>query len=202
MEKDQQIKEMTAVVEQIKAHMTQGKRKGVTLGDDSTDPEVGKLIRQAFCDMLIPILNYGFKSFKLFGKHHFWDFLEKLLDDQLEKSNDGSFSVEKQSAKYNLCRAVAIIADIKLMEKNNDMRLRAFICYGLNVQSLHRWMQVLRQNEVLSKKFFEPWSYVQSDHSMQELLQSLQPLASHTFRLALDYEVRSLPLAAAPLASA
>ena len=64
-----------------------------------------------------------------------------------------------------------IIADIKLMEKNNDMRLRAFICYGLNVQSLHRWMQVLRQNEVLSKKFFEPWSYVQSDHSMQELLQ-------------------------------
>ena len=121
--------------------------------------------------MLIPILNYGFKSFKLFGKHHFWDFLEKLLDDQLEKSNDGSFSVEKQSAKYNLCRAVAIISDIKLMEKNNDMRLRAFICYGLNVQSLRRWMQVLRQNEVLSKKFFEPWSYVQSDHSMQELLQ-------------------------------
>ena len=42
----------------------------------------------------------------------------------------------------NLCRAVAIIADIKLMEKNNDMRLRAFICYGMNVQSLHRWMQV------------------------------------------------------------
>merc|ERR1712146_456984 len=74
-------------------------------------------------------------SFKLFGKHHFWDFLEKLLDDQLEKSNDGSFSVEKQSAKYNLCRAVAIIADIKLMEKNNDMRLRAFICYGMNVQA-------------------------------------------------------------------
>ena len=72
---------------------------GVTLGDDSTDPEVGKLIRQSFCDALVPVLNYGFKSFKLFGKHHFWDFLEKLLDDQLEKSNDGSFSVEKQSAK-------------------------------------------------------------------------------------------------------
>ena len=69
------------------------------------------------CPMTVQ--NYGFKSFKLFGKHHFWDFLEKLLDDQLEKSNDGSFSVEKQSAKYNLCRAVAIIADIKLMEKNN-----------------------------------------------------------------------------------
>jgi hypothetical protein len=64
------------------------------------------------------------------------------------QSSDGSFSVEKQSVKYNLCRAVAIIADIKLMEKNDDMRLRAFICYGLNVQSLHRWIQVLRQNEV------------------------------------------------------
>ena len=137
-------------------------------------------------------MNYGFKSFKLFGKHHFWDFLEKLLDDQLEKSNDGSFSVEKQSAKYNLCRAVAIIADIKLMEKNNDMRLRSFICYGLNVQSLHRWMQVLRQNEVLAKKFFEAWSYVQSDHSMTDLISALQPLSQHTFRLALDYEVASL----------
>ena len=110
------------------------------------------------------------------------------------------------------------------------MRLRAFICYGLNVQSLHRWMQVsrlytlvstprsfsaalyspssrscvcrvpprqrqamppcvcrvlttlgrslqvLRQNEALAKKFFEPWSYIQSDHSMTELTQALQPL--------------------------
>eukprot|EP01050_Picozoa_sp_SAG11_P006003 SAG11_NODE_449_length_9392_cov_16.435381_4_plen_88_part_00 len=27
---------------------------------------------QSFCDALVPILNYGFKSFKLFGKHHFW----------------------------------------------------------------------------------------------------------------------------------
>jgi hypothetical protein len=64
------------------------------------------------------------------------------------QSSDGSFSVEKQSVKYNLCRAVAIINHIKLMGKNDDMRLRAFICYGLNVQSLHRWIQVLRQNEV------------------------------------------------------
>jgi hypothetical protein len=118
--------------------------------------------------------------------------LEKLLDDQLEKSNDGSFSVEKQSAKYNLCRAVAIIADIKLMEQNNDMRLRAFICYGMNVQSLHCWMQVLRQNEMLANKFFEPWSYIQTEHSMQELTRALQPLGEHTFRLALDYEVASM----------
>jgi len=192
IEKDQLVKNVAQVVAQIKDHMGQPKKKGLTLGDDSTDPEIGKLVRQSFCDALVPVLNYGFKSFKLFGKHHFWDFLEKLLDDQLEKSNDGSFSVEKQSAKYNLCRAVAIIADIKLMEKNNDMRLRAFICYGMNVQSLHRWMQVLRQNEILAKKFFEPWSYIQTEHSMAELTQALQPLGSHTFRLALDYEVASL----------
>eukprot|EP01043_Picozoa_sp_COSAG02_P009111 COSAG02_NODE_304_length_25204_cov_11.025095_17_plen_1285_part_00 len=192
IEKDQLVRNVAAIVGQIKDHMGQNKKKGVQLGDDSTDSEIGKIVRQNFCDALVPVLNYGFKSFKLFGKHHFWDFLEKLLDDQLEKSNDGSFSVEKQSAKYNLCRAVAIIADIKLMEKNNDMRLRAFICYGMNVQSLHRWMQVLRQNDVLSKKFFEPWSYIQTEHSMQELVQALQPLGEHTFRLALDYEVASL----------
>ena len=192
IEKDQLVRNVAAIVAQIKDHMGQSKKKGVQLGDDSTDPEIGKIVRQNFCDALVPVLNYGFKSFKLFGKHHFWDFLEKLLDDQLEKSNDGSFSVEKQSAKYNLCRAVAIIADIKLMEKNNDMRLRAFICYGMNVQSLHRWMQVLRQNDMLAKKFFEPWSYIQTDHSMQELVRALQPLGEHTFRLALDYEVASL----------
>ena len=46
----------------------------------------GNLIRKLFCDALVPILHYGFKSFKLFGKYHFWDFLEKLLDDQLEKA--------------------------------------------------------------------------------------------------------------------
>eukprot|EP01048_Picozoa_sp_COSAG05_P001425 COSAG05_NODE_48_length_24425_cov_90.438543_16_plen_66_part_00 len=37
-------------------------------------------------------------------------------------------------------------------------------------------VQVLRQNEVLAKKFFEPWSYIQSEHSMTELTQALQPL--------------------------
>ena len=39
-------------------------------------------------------------------------------------------------------------------------------------------MQVLRQNEVLAKKFFEPWSYVQSDLSMTELIATLQASAS------------------------
>jgi hypothetical protein len=92
--------------------MSKAKERGVTLGDDSTDSDIGKIIRQSFCDALVPVLNYGFRSFKLvsalvaslsgegaewggrltrgghctqFGKHHFWDFLEKLLDDQLEK---------------------------------------------------------------------------------------------------------------------
>ena len=46
----------------------------------------GNLIRKLFCDALVPILHYGFKSNKLFGKYHFWDFLEKLLDNQLEKA--------------------------------------------------------------------------------------------------------------------
>ena len=192
IEKDRMTSQLAAVVQLIQEHMTKSAKSGVTAGDDSTDPQIGPLIRQDFCDKLLPCLNYGFKSFKLFGKHHAWDFLEKLLDDQLEQSNDGSFSVEKQSAKYNLCRAVAIIADIKLMEKNNDMRLRAFVCYGLNVQSLHHWMQVLRQNEVLSKKFFEPWSFVQTDMSMHELMTALQPLSQFSFRLALDYEVASM----------
>jgi hypothetical protein len=103
----------------------------------------------------------------------------------------------KTRAKYTLCHAVAIIADIKLVEKNNAMRLRSFVCRGLNVQSLHRWMQILCQNEVrvhphlfghlkigdqwassqvLAKTFFEPWSYVQSrgGYSMTELISSLQ----------------------------
>ena len=39
--------------------------------------------------------------------------------------------MEKQSAKYNLCRAIAIIEDIQLMVTNNDMRLQPFICYGM-----------------------------------------------------------------------
>ena len=75
------------------------------------------------------------------------------------------------------------------------MRLRAFICYGLNVQSLHRWMQVLRQNEMLPELatgFFEPWSFVRSERSMARLSEVLRPLQGHTFRLALDFEFASL----------
>ena len=183
----------------VGSHMSCANRQEgptVTLGDDSTDAQIGGLVRTKLCDALLPFLNFGFKASKLFGKkYHFWDYLEKLLDDQLEKSSDGSFSVEKQSARYNLCRAVAIIADIKLMERDNDMRLRAFICYGLNVQSLHRWMQVLRQNEMLPELatgFFEPWSFVRSERSMARLSEVLRPLQGHTFRLALDFEFASV----------
>jgi hypothetical protein len=52
-------------VSQVKDHMSKAKERGVTLGDDSTDSDIGKIIRQSFCDALVPILNYGFRSFKL-----------------------------------------------------------------------------------------------------------------------------------------
>jgi hypothetical protein len=62
----------------------------------------------------------------------------------------------------------------------------------MNLQSLHLWMLVLRQNEALAKKFFEPWSFIHTEHSMQGLVEVLEPLSAHTFRLALDYEVASV----------
>jgi hypothetical protein len=192
------IHNLSRVVASINTYMSQSKRAGETLGDDRTDLGISKLIRIHLCEALVPLLTYGFKSFKLFGEHHFWDFLEQLLDDQLEKSNDGSFSVEKQSAKYNLCRAVAIIADIKLMEKKNDMRVRAFICYGMNVQSLHRWIRELHVNTRLAEKFFEPWSYIRAERSRDTLIQALRPLCARSFRLAIDYEVASVSKISVP----
>ena len=78
IEKDQLVKNVAQAVAQVTAHMSQKAKRGVTLGDDSTDAEIGKMVRQSLCDALVPVLNYGFKSFKLFGKHHFYDFLEKV----------------------------------------------------------------------------------------------------------------------------
>jgi hypothetical protein len=65
IEKDDLLKNLQLVVSQVKDHMSKAKERGVTLGDDSTDSDIGKIIRQSFCDALVPILNYGFRSFKL-----------------------------------------------------------------------------------------------------------------------------------------
>ena len=56
IEKEQLLQTVGDVVQQVKDHMSRPRVKGVTLGDDSTDPEIGKVIRNSFCEALIPIL--------------------------------------------------------------------------------------------------------------------------------------------------
>ena len=63
------------VVAQVMAHMGQSPN---VERDDSIDPKIGHLIRQTRRDALVPVLNYGFMSFELCGKHHVCDFLEKV----------------------------------------------------------------------------------------------------------------------------
>lgn len=69
-----------------------------------------------------------------------WNFLESTLHAHLAENLHAPF--DKQNIKHKMCRAVAIIGDIKLMENDNDMRLRAFVCYGLNTKHMHQWIQV------------------------------------------------------------
>ena len=51
------------------------------LGDDCKNSDIGRLVRGQLCSALVRIFWHGFKSFKLIGRYHLWDFFNRVQKD-------------------------------------------------------------------------------------------------------------------------
>lgn len=98
-------------------------------------------VRGQLCTALSRVLLHGFKSFKLIGRYHIWDFVnEACAATQLRLQNEGQ---KYSQAELTLTTAVDDVNKHDGIANNPNIKFRSFVCYGLNSQQLHEWMQVL-----------------------------------------------------------
>ncbi|KAK2557092.1 Small G protein signaling modulator 3 [Acropora cervicornis] len=69
-----------------------------------------------------------------------------------------------------------------------DIKFRSLICYGLNEQCLHLWLETLCACEDVVSKWYHPWSFLRSPGWVQ-IKCELRTLASFAFNLNIDWEL-------------
>eukprot|EP00002_Diphylleia_rotans_P037064 TRINITY_DN8244_c0_g1_i1.p1 TRINITY_DN8244_c0_g1~~TRINITY_DN8244_c0_g1_i1.p1 ORF type:complete len:302 (+),score=76.46 TRINITY_DN8244_c0_g1_i1:68-973(+) len=179
---EERFSELQSSVEAIIKHFSQtaDEKEMVALGDDTRNSEIVHIVRGTFCTALIRILYFGFISKRLIGRYHIWDFFEKTSED---------FSKTEDPFLQTIANGVDVVNVYEKMRKDNDIRIRSLICYGLNYRQIHEWMARINPSAPGVSKWFEPWSIFCSDSVRFRLQQTLEPLAACPFLLSVDYEV-------------
>jgi hypothetical protein len=167
-----------------------GSSKSVELlGDDQKNKEIAVLVRGQLCTALSRVLLHGFKSFKLIGRYHIWDFVQHACDATHERLRraSGNYSV----AERTMTAAVVEInsSGVEGPANNPNIKFRSFVCSGLNNGLLHEWIAVLTADAETMNKFYETWAFVRSsEQALPQMMEAIRPLASHKYTLSLDYE--------------
>eukprot|EP00301_Raphidiophrys_heterophryoidea_P005017 c12143_g1_i1.p1 GENE.c12143_g1_i1~~c12143_g1_i1.p1 ORF type:complete len:1493 (+),score=327.31 c12143_g1_i1:156-4634(+) len=151
-----------------------------TLGNDSANRDIGRLVRGELCTALAMIFLNGFKSFRLVGRYHIWDFFEKCVEYK------GSPSKYKNSLGTGVHEVKQLD---EFMKGKNDLKFRALVCYALNNNLLHHWVEELDPEDQLVVKWFEAWSFLRNDTARELIIKSLEPLSQDKYELTLDYEL-------------
>jgi len=160
-----------------------------TLGDDGKNKDIAVLVRGQLCTALSRVLLHGFKSFKLIGRYHIWDFVQESCE-ATQKRLELAGAPPATDAERTLLKAVADVNSHEGMANNPNIKFRSFVCCGLNHQLLHEWVHVLTVDKETMAKFYEGWAFVNSStDALPQLMQSLQPLGQHRYILSLDYEL-------------
>mmetsp|Transcript_47068 Transcript_47068/g.100480 ORF Transcript_47068/g.100480 Transcript_47068/m.100480 type:complete len:172 (-) Transcript_47068:573-1088(-) len=164
------------------------------LGNDQTNKEIAVLVRGQLCTALSRVLLHGFKSFKLIGRYHIWDFVQQACDATREIK-------EKNMPERTMAEAVDAVNRLDAggesgPANNPNIKFRSFVCSGLNAGMMHEWIGVMTSDEETMNKFYEAWAYVRvRDHAaLPEMMAALKPLAVFSFSLSLDYETKSWDL--------
>eukprot|EP00300_Choanocystis_sp_HF-7_P008171 c15763_g1_i1.p1 GENE.c15763_g1_i1~~c15763_g1_i1.p1 ORF type:complete len:524 (+),score=158.55 c15763_g1_i1:218-1573(+) len=177
------IKKLQTSVQRLKAHFNQPMQGTVSkhsLGNDSANKEIGRLVRGELCTALAMVFLNGFKSFKFVGRYHIWDFLEKCSE----------FNGAADKAKQSIADGVGAVRALdEYMKGKNDLKFRALICYALNHHVLHQWVRALESEDPLVQKWFENWAFLRNDKAREMIINALTPLAEDPYELALDYEL-------------
>ena len=183
---------LQTAISQIEKHFGQAELAGATLtaevlGNDQKNKDIAVLVRGQLCTALSRVLLHGFKSYKLIGRYHIWDFVQESCEATQKRLDGGSAAT---GAEKTLLAAVVEVNSHEGMANNPNIKFRSFVCCGLNHRLLHEWVRVLTVDKETMGKFYEAWAFVHaSAEALPQLMESLQPLGSHVFDLSLDYEL-------------
>ena len=188
---------LTKAVMALEKHFAKADEPGARLsaellGSDRDNKDIAVLVRGQLCTALSRVLLHGFKSFKLIGKYHIWDFVQET-SEALVKS--GQVIPLLGDAQRSLLAAVSEVNSHEGTANNPNIKFRSFVCFGLNCRALHDWVQVLTLDKETMAKFYEAWAFVNSSaDALPQLVDTLAPLSGQRYSLSLDYELKSWDL--------
>ena len=183
---------LQSAVKAIEKHFAQANAAGAsktveTLGNDQKNKEIAVLVRGQLCTALSRVLLHGFKSFKLIGRYHIWDFVQQSCDATHERR---ATSKAYSDAERTLTAAVVDVNSHEGMANNPNIKFRSFVCCGLNNGLLHEWVRVLTADDETMTKFYEAWAFVRAtEGALTQIMDTLQPLGTYKYSLSLDYEL-------------
>ena len=172
-------------------------------GDGCVNRVIIDLVRGELCPALLAIFENGLKRSMLLGSTcHPWQFIEEAALHEVKKDFDSVFS------RLVLCKTFRLDEDGKVltpeevlfrciqavnMSHNNahaqmDVKFRSLICFGLNEQVLHLWLEILCSCLPVVQKWYHPWSYFLSPGWVQ-IKCELRMLSKFTFYLPPDSEL-------------
>jgi len=176
-------------------------------GDDSVNEFISDLVRGKLATCIKAIFEHGLRKTPtvLGGVCHPWLFIEEAALHAINKDFDSVYARLILCKTYRLdedgriltpeellCRCIrSINYTHNLAHAQMDVKLRSFICVGLNEQVLHLWLETLCSCTDIINKWYLPWSFLRSPCWVQ-IKCDLRVLQQFSFTLQQDLE---LPLA-------
>eukprot|EP00736_Rhodelphis_marinus_P009803 Rmarinus@m.18602 len=117
------------------------------------------------------VLLHGFKSFRLFGSYHVWDFIESM-----QVGSTLACVRPVDCVDTTILRMKKTCEYVNRLSKDNNTRLRAWVNAAVNEKQLHLWMRALSKDRVLTSKFYEPTSLICSEDIRDQTLRTLEKL--------------------------
>ncbi|XP_015753713.1 PREDICTED: small G protein signaling modulator 3-like [Acropora digitifera] len=140
-----------------------------TAGDDAVSETVTDLVRGGLCPALKSIFQHGMRKPSILGGPcHPWLFLEEASQREVDRDFQSVYS------RLVLCKTFRLDEDGKVLSPEEilyravqsinmshdaynsqmDIKFRSLICYGLNEQCLHLWLETLCACEDVVSKWY------------------------------------------------
>ncbi|XP_078611297.1 small G protein signaling modulator 3 homolog isoform X2 [Branchiostoma floridae x Branchiostoma japonicum] len=174
-----------------------------TAGDDQVTEAITDLVRGTLCPALKMIFDHGLRQPSILGRTcHPWLFIEEAAQREVEKDFDSVYS------RLVLCKTYRLDEDGKVLTPEEllyravqsvnmthdtahacmDVKFRSWICYGLNEQVLHLWLEALCSCDPAVEKWYHSWSFLRSPGWVQ-IKCELRLLSKFSFNLSQDWEL-------------
>ncbi|KAA0187059.1 Small G protein signaling modulator 3 protein, partial [Fasciolopsis buskii] len=173
-------------------------------GDDGVDRRIIQLVRGYFCSALGAVFTHGLKRPRLLGESgcHPWHFIEEAAAKEVERDFNSVYSrlvlcktfrldeegkvLSPEEVLYRAIHTINMSHD--LVSAHMDVKFRSLVCYGLNEQLLHMWLETLCSSVKVIEKWYHPWSYLRSPGWVQ-IKCELRVLSQFAFHLSPNYEL-------------